>query len=223
MPFAAPVTTATLPVKSKRTWFMAARRSSQMAMPCAFSSRSSASSSRMRASLSVTPCARRLFRWIASRPRISAAWRSGSARRRAREGHHLLELREQERGESRHVADRGRSGSRSMRCGANASMRSIERRKASGWNCTGVVVGMIQAPRGGVELAVGQAEGVAGEEAAARARPRCSGGASRGRACARNCSGRPASSIVMPSCVVTTRSRSTGTSVPYERSISSAP
>ena len=27
-------------------------------------------------------------------------------------------------------------------------MRSIERRKASGWNCTGVVVGMIHAPKG---------------------------------------------------------------------------
>jgi len=30
----------------------------------------------------------------------------------------------------------------------------------------------------------------------------------------RNCSGRPASSIVMPSCVVTMRSLATGTSVP---------
>jgi hypothetical protein len=36
-------------------------------------------------------------------------------------------------------------------------------------------------------------------------------------------SGRPASSIVMPSRVATTRSAGTGTSVPYERSISAAP
>ncbi len=179
----------------------AARRSSQMAMPWAFSSRSSSSSSRMRASLK-----RHAVRAQACQvDRLEAAHQRGMAirpaRRRPREGHHLLELTEQERGESRHVADAAIVG--------DIDPVRIERDHAFDRAAQGLGLELHRRRRrhdpgagGGVEIAVRQAERVAGEEAAARRCPRCSGGASRGRACAGNCSGRPASSIVIPSCVV---------------------
>ena len=110
-----------------------------------------------------------------------------------------------------------------MCSGANASMRSIERRRASGWNCTGVVVGMIQGPARGVELAVRQAEGVAGEEAPAALVPdavvvhRVAGRVEEDE--------RPAGELERHAVGGLRRRdrRRPATSVPYERSISSAP
>ena len=43
--------------------------------------------------------------------------------------------------------------------------RTIDALSCAGSNCVGVVVGMIHGPRGGVELAVREPEGVAGEDA----------------------------------------------------------
>jgi hypothetical protein len=101
-------------------------------------------------------------------------------------------------------------------------MRSIEWRKASGWNCTGVVVGMIHGPEA-VSKSRYDRPNVSPVKKPRLALSQMQWWCIAWPGVCRNCSGRPASSIVMPSCVVTIRAGSTGTRVPYERSISSAP
>ena len=88
-------------------WFMrAGRRSSQMPMPCAFSSRSSASSSRMRASLSVDAVRAQALQVdrleAAHQRRVPAGRRGGGARASATIASSCAE---QQGAEARHVAD----------------------------------------------------------------------------------------------------------------------
>ena len=97
-----------------------------------------------------------------------------------------------------------------MRCGANASMRSIERRSASGWNCTGVVVGMIQAPRAVSNSRYDRPKVSPVKKLRLRS-SQMQWWCIAWPGVSRNSSGRPASSSVMPSAVLITRSAATWT------------
>jgi hypothetical protein len=89
----------------------------------------------------------------------------------------------------------------------------MEARSTSGSNCTGVDVGSIQGPAVGVEFAVAQAEGVAGEPAARGGVPDAvvvagvAGRVGKQQFAAGQVHG-------MPSCVVCTRSAGTGSTWP---------
>ena len=87
-------------------------------------------------------------RWIAREAAHQRAWRSArparQRRARARPSRRAAPSNRSPRAAARRR--RGRSASGTCARADSASMRSTEWRSASGSNCTGVVVGMIQAP-----------------------------------------------------------------------------
>ena len=117
-------------------------------MPCALSSRSSASSSRIALVAQRARRARAGSSGGSRRGRASArSWRCGAARRRPRERRPSRRAASSSSArEARHVADAAVVGDvHARRLDTRACARSSGA-SASGWNCTGVVVGMIQAP-----------------------------------------------------------------------------
>ena len=145
---------------------------------------------------------------------IRAGWH------RARERDHLVELAEQQAGEPRHLADP--AVMRDVDVLGVKPEHALDRlRKASGSNCTGVVVGIIQGPAA-VSKSRYDRPKVSPVKKPRLARPRCSGGA-------RVAGGvdedeRAAGELErMPSRLERHARPGPATSVPYERSISAAP